>query len=112
MTRDEGQKGDSPDIQGRTEEYAVRLFQHLQEQSDRAGWIIGKQYLRAATSIGANIEEARGAESRRDFAHKCRMKIILRTGLIAPERVQPLLDETGETYAVLTAIIRKAERSA
>lgn len=28
------------------------------------------QLLRSATSIGANYEEARGAESRQDFAHK------------------------------------------
>ena len=127
MTRGEGRKEATPNIQQRTEDYAVRavrLYQHLQEQPDRAGWIVGKQYLRAATSIGANVEEAQGAESRRDFVHKCRiarkearearywLKILQRTELVAPERVRSLLDETGEIYAVLTAIIRKAERPA
>ncbi|MGH9325749.1 MAG: four helix bundle protein [Terriglobia bacterium] len=31
---------------------------------------MGKQYLKAATSIGANIEEAQASESRADFNHK------------------------------------------
>jgi four helix bundle protein len=32
--------------------------------------VIGRQYLRSATSIGANVEEAQAAESRPDFIHK------------------------------------------
>jgi four helix bundle protein len=35
-----------------------------------AGKHVGGQLLRAGTSPGANYEEARGAESRRDFLHK------------------------------------------
>jgi hypothetical protein len=49
-----------PDIRRRAYQYAlraIRLFQYLQKQKDSAGWILGKQYLRAATSIGANIVE-------------------------------------------------------
>jgi hypothetical protein len=49
------------DIRERAFQYALRaikLYQHLQRQKDGAGWILGKQYLRAACSIGANIEEA------------------------------------------------------
>ncbi len=61
------------DIRKRSYQYAlraIRLYQYLQKQRDSAGWIIGKQYLRAATSIGANLEEAQASESRADFAHK------------------------------------------
>ena len=35
-----------------------------------AGIEIGKQVVRSATSIGANVEEADAAESKRDFVHK------------------------------------------
>lgn len=115
------------DIAQRTEDYAVRavrLFLHLQEQPGRAGWIVGKQYLRAATSIGANVEEAQDAESRRDFIHKYSiarkearearywLRLLLRAEIVAPVRIQPLLDETGEIYAILTGIIRSAARDA
>ena len=35
-----------------------------------AGRHVGAQLLRSVTACGANYEEARGAESRRDFIHK------------------------------------------
>jgi len=43
---------------------------------------LGKQYLNAATSIGANYREADGAESPRDFLHK--------TGVIIKEAKESL----------------------
>jgi len=35
-----------------------------------AGNIIGQQLIRAGTSVGANMQEADAAESKRDFIHK------------------------------------------
>ena len=49
---------------------AIKLYQHWQKQKDGVGWAIGKQFLRAACSVGANVEEAQSAESRADFSHK------------------------------------------
>jgi len=43
---------------------AVKLYRFLQERRAGAGWVLGKQYLRAATSVGANIEEAQAAETK------------------------------------------------
>ena len=40
---------------------------------DPAGRHIATQLLRSATGSGANYEEARGAESLRDFVHKLRI---------------------------------------
>jgi four helix bundle protein len=36
-------------------------------------YVIAKQLLRSATSIGANIHEAQNAESRADFIHKVKI---------------------------------------
>lgn len=61
------------DIRERTLEYgvrAVRLYRALAEMKDGAALIIGKQFLRSATSIGANIAEALSGESPADFIHK------------------------------------------
>src|SRR5713101_1729626 len=61
------------DIRDRSLAYALRavkLYQHLQKQKDGAAWIIGKQYLRAASSVGANVAEAQAGETRADFVHK------------------------------------------
>ena len=45
----------------------VNLFIELKKENE---FIISKQILRSATSIGANIEEAIAAQSRKDFIHK------------------------------------------
>ena len=45
----------------------IDLYKKLQEQKE---FILSKQLLRSATSIGANINEALAGESRADFVHK------------------------------------------
>ncbi len=46
----------------------VRLFQHL--TAEKKEFVLSKQVLKSGTSIGANIEEAIGGQSRRDFFAK------------------------------------------
>ena len=46
----------------------VRLYQHL--SNDKRERVLSRQLLRSGTSVGANIEEAIGAQSRADFASK------------------------------------------
>ena len=46
----------------------VRLYQHLSIQKKE--YVLSKQLLRAGTSIGANVEEAFGGQSRADFVSK------------------------------------------
>jgi four helix bundle protein len=45
----------------------VNLFIEFKKENE---FIISKQILRSATSIGANVEEAIAAQSRKDFIHK------------------------------------------
>ena len=46
----------------------VRLYQHL--SSSKKEFVLSKQVLRSSTSIGANVEEAIGGQSRADFVSK------------------------------------------
>jgi four helix bundle protein len=116
---------DPRDIRDRSYAYslrAIRLYQALQERKDGAGWILGKQYMRAATSIGANVEEAQSAESRPDFVHKYGiaqkearesiywLKLIAESGIIPSQRLRPLMKETEELFAVITGIILSTKR--
>ncbi len=108
------------DIRKRSYQYAlraIRLYQYLQKQRDSAGWIIGKQYLRAATSIGANLEEAQASESRADFAHKLGiaqkeareclfwLRLLTDSRILPNARLKLLTKETDELIAVITAIV-------
>ena len=45
----------------------VMLYKKLVEQKE---FILSKQLLRCGTSIGANVNEAISAESKKDFVHK------------------------------------------
>jgi four helix bundle protein len=49
----------------------VRVYQHLSEE--KREFVLSKQLLRSGTSIGANIEEAIGGNSKRDFKAKLRI---------------------------------------
>lgn len=82
---------------------------------------IGGQLLRCSTSPGANYEEACGAESRADFAHKVgvAVKELKETrywlGLVAhvplvhqAEHLGPLLQENEELIAILSKSYRTA----
>ena len=46
---------------------SITLYKYLIEQKE---FIMSKQFLRSATSIGANVEESVAAQSRKDFISK------------------------------------------
>ncbi|HMD84325.1 MAG TPA: four helix bundle protein [Terriglobia bacterium] len=115
----------APDIRERTVRCSVRaieLYRFVQRGRDGAGRIIAKQYLRAATSIEANVEEAHSGESRADFIHKfgiaqkeareCSywLRIMADSTIVSSQRLAAIRRETEEIYAGLTAIIVNAKR--
>lgn len=121
-----GEKQKNWDIRERSFKYALRaikLYQCLQEAKDGAGWIIAKQYLRSATSIGANVEEAQSGESRADFIHKYSiaqkeareslywLRLLAESKLIPNKRLIALIGETEELISVITAIIVSAKQN-
>jgi four helix bundle protein len=107
------------DIRARAMQYAlrsIRLFRVV-ERKGTTGAIIGKQFLRSATSIGANIVEARSGESRADFIHKYSiaqkeaneslywLTLLAESHTVSLPKLQPLIDETRELIAIITTII-------
>jgi four helix bundle protein len=119
-------KGPPQEIRARTFAYALRavkLYQYLQKKKDGAGWILGKQYLRAATSIGANLAEAQAGESPADFIHKLGiaqkgareslfwLRLLAESELVGRSKLRPLIHETEELIAVITAILVNSKRS-
>jgi four helix bundle protein len=75
--------------------------------------------LRSGTSVGANVEEAQGGQSRADFLSKisiaCKesrethywLRLLAASRLVPESRLIELLDESNQLIAILTAIIRK-----
>ena len=58
------------DLKDRTYAYALKVINFIDTlPKDKTTEVIANQLLRSATSIGANIIEARGSSSKRDFAN-------------------------------------------
>ena len=58
----------SSNLNDRTYQFSIDIIKFVNElPNKRAFWSIGDQLLRSATSIGANIIEAKASSSRRDF---------------------------------------------
>jgi four helix bundle protein len=109
------------DLKPRTKEFArrvIRLFAALSK--DTAAQILGKQLLRAGTSVGANYREANRARSKAEFVSKIGdclkeadessywMELLLDEGFFPPAKLQPLLDEANELVAIFVTISKRA----
>lgn len=126
MEGEDSVSGKPKDIRERAMDYAVRavkLFQFVRREREGVGLILGKQFLRSATSVGANLTEAQAAESRADFVHKNAiaqkearerrywLQLMQRAGMVSPKRLASLLGETDELIAIITAILVKTKRN-
>ncbi|MGI8905420.1 MAG: four helix bundle protein [Candidatus Sumerlaeaceae bacterium] len=112
-----------PPIRDRTFDFAVTIVKLCieLEQAGRLAQPLVKQMLRSATSIGANVEEAYGSQSQADFAAKIGiarkearetlywLRLLIATGLVAEMRLRPLVIESNELVAILTAIYKKVQ---
>ena len=68
----------------------IKLTEILEKEKK---FIIARQILRSGTSIGANIREAQGAESRPDFQHK--LKIAYKEALETEYWLNLINDSAG-----------------
>jgi four helix bundle protein len=113
------------DIRERSFELAVRvvkLCQYLEEKPG-VGRTLSKQLLRSGTSIGANIEEAKAAQSRADFITKCTiaqkearethywLRLLAATEVVPSERIASLLTEAEQMTRIVAAIIVAARKN-
>ena len=64
---------DSNPILKKTIEFSLMVIEYCEVLDLNKKYIISKQLLRSATSIGANSMEAQNAESKADFIHKIKI---------------------------------------
>lgn len=80
-------------------------------------YVISKQLLRSGTSIGANVEEAIGGQSQKDFRAKMSiaykearethywLRLIRDSDLLDEKSIQPLIKKCHELKSILGAIL-------
>jgi four helix bundle protein len=98
----------------------VKLYRYLTEEKKE--YVLSKQLLRSGTSIGANVEEAIGGESEKDFRHKIGIAYkearetnywlrLLRDSLIlGEEQVADLLNDCDELLKISGSILISLKR--
>jgi four helix bundle protein len=100
---------------------SIRVAQSLSKND--VAQVLGKQLLRAGTSVGANYRAAIRGRSRADFVAKMGiveeecdealywMEMLIESRLVRAKLLSPLRDEGNQILSIVVASIRTARRS-
>jgi four helix bundle protein len=110
------------ELKDRTKRFALRIMKLVDAlPQGTAGWAIGKQLIRAGTSVGANYRAACRGRSKAEFAAKLGivieeadecgywMELIIDGELLPRPQVEPLHKEAHELAAIFVASVRTAK---
>jgi four helix bundle protein len=113
------------DIYERTYRFSLRIIKLCQALSkDPIGKIVMAQVLRSGTSIGANTEEARAGQSRKDFLAKLSiarkearetlywLRLVGDSSILSAKRMNEIVDECDQILRVLSSIIIATRKNA
>jgi len=93
----------------------VQLRRYLREE--KSEYDISKQILRSGTSIGANVEEALGGHSRKDFKHKLSisykearethywLRLLRDSDFINEDSAESLLNDCDELLKIIVSTL-------
>lgn len=110
------------DIRERTFQFALQTFRICEQINEtEKNFIITKQLARAASSVGANVREARNAESKNDFIHKLSIalkesdesiywiELLIELSKSKKEELSVLREESHQIIKILSTIILKSK---
>lgn len=111
------------DLKIRTKQFAldvIRLYSGLPKSA--VAQIIGKQLLKAGTSVGAQYREGCRSRSNAEFISKLEsglqeleetaywMELLVESGVVAKDRVNGLMKEADELTAILVTCVKNAKK--
>jgi len=114
------------DIYDRITRFVVRVIKFAEKLSQSfSARIIAKQLVRSASSVGANLQEADGATSKKDFVNKAGisrkeaqetrywLSLLLQAELVKNQdninELKSLYTESDEITRILSSIINKSQ---
>lgn len=113
--------GDDKKIKERTFDFAIQIIALIKQLPKSSFSDLSRQVLRSGTSIGANIEEATGARTKRDFINcmniakkearetKYWLRLLQASELINDNKLNHLLEENEIIIRILTSIVKTSE---
>lgn len=101
-------------------DFALEIIRIYKEMKNQNEFVLSKQLLRSGTSVGANVEEATAAFSKKDFAAKMSISSkearetkywlrLIQHSKIVDVEVSEALDKTEELIRILTAIVKSSQ---
>ncbi len=111
-------------IQAKSYAFAVRivlLYRHLLKE--KREFVLAKQLLRCGTSIGANVEEAIGGQSRADFVSKLSiaykearetsywLRLLKDTGYLTEQEFDSIYADSDELCRIIAAIQKSTKQA-
>lgn len=113
-----------PDLKHRTKDFALRVVNLVNAlPRDRTADVIGRQLLRAGTSVGANYRAACRSRSAAEFVSRMTvveeeadeaaywMELLIEAGIMLESRVSELLGEANQLVAIMVPSIKTARNS-
>ncbi len=103
-------------------DFAIEIIQLYKTLQGHNEFVISKQLLRSGTSVGANVEEASAAQSKKDFIAKMAiaskearetrywLKLLDKTQLVKFD-YERYLANADELVKILTAIVKTSQKN-
>ncbi len=97
----------------------IKLYRHLVDQKKE--FILAKQILRSGTSIGANVEEANGTQSKKDFIAKFHislkeakethywLRLIKDSGIAKEKLIDSFIVDCEELIRIIVSILKSSK---
>jgi len=97
----------------------IKIYQDLTKE--KREFILSKQLIRSGTSIGANIEEAIGAQSKNDFISKISisykearetlywLQLLTDSNFLSKQQSDTLIYDCEELLKILSSILRTSK---
>jgi four helix bundle protein len=111
------------DIHDRTFDFAVKIIEFCRTLDNKpSNWVLSKQLAKSGTSVGANVEEAQGAQSKPDFVAKMSialkesretnfwLRVIKKSNASNSELLTFLINESNEIMKILATIIKNSRQ--
>ncbi len=94
----------------------MKVYRHLREEKKE--FVLSKQVVRSGTSIGANVEEAIGGQSTKDFISKMSiaykearethywLRLLRDSGILTPAQINPVVADCEELLKLSGSITK------
>lgn len=109
-------------IKDRSFSFALKIIELSRSLKKENHYEIAGQILRSGTSIGANVEEAQAAQSKRDFVSKLSISSkearetkywlrLIKESKLANKEVDELMKDCDELINILTKIVKTSSQN-